>query len=112
MYLYVAASGRVERYDADQPPLGTEMGESDSHARIIPMAPGDSLVLVTDGFFECTNTSGEMLGMDRLSDAIGNHHALSAGDLIRRLYDGVLEFSQGRPQADDITAVIIKRSLP
>jgi serine phosphatase RsbU (regulator of sigma subunit) len=112
LYLYIAASGRVERYDADQPPLGTQMGQSDSHARVIPMAPGDSLVLVTDGFFECTNTSGEMLGMDRLSDAIESHHASGAGDLIRRLYDGVLEFSRGRPQTDDITAVVIKRNSP
>ena len=111
-YMYTAAGGRVEMFQADQPPLGTHSDQGDSAARIIPMAPGDSLVLVTDGFFECANTAGDRLGMDRLGEAIASHHALGAGDLIRRLYDGVLEFSQGRPQADDITAVVIKRSPP
>jgi phosphoserine phosphatase len=96
-------------FQADQPPLGTHSDQGDSAARIIPMAPGDSLVLVTDGFFECANIAGDRLGMDRLGEAIATHHALGAGDLIRKLYGGVLEFSQGRPQADDITAVVIKR---
>jgi serine phosphatase RsbU (regulator of sigma subunit)/protein-S-isoprenylcysteine O-methyltransferase Ste14 len=108
-YMYTAAGGQVEMFEADQPPLGTLTDPSDSRARNIPMAPGDSLVLVTDGFFECANTAGDRLGMDRLGEAIGKHHALGAGDLIRKLYDGVLEFSQGRPQSDDITAVVIKR---
>lgn len=74
------------------------------------MGPGDSLVLVTDGLFECANAAGEMLGMDRLSEAIGSHHNLSADKLIRRLCDNVVEFCQGTPQADDITAVVIKRN--
>jgi serine phosphatase RsbU (regulator of sigma subunit) len=110
MYLYVAANDRVEMFDADQPPLGMKLGEGDSHARIIPMAPGDSLVLITDGFFECANATGEMLGMKRLGEAIGKHHALSADKLISSLSDGIKEFSQGVPQADDVTAVVIKRN--
>jgi serine phosphatase RsbU (regulator of sigma subunit)/protein-S-isoprenylcysteine O-methyltransferase Ste14 len=110
MYLYVAAGGRVVSYDADQPPLGMRWGQGDSQARVIPMAPGDLLVLVTDGLFECKNKAREMLGMDRLGEAIRTHHALGAGKLIRRLCDGVLEFCQGAPQADDITAVVIKRN--
>jgi serine phosphatase RsbU (regulator of sigma subunit)/protein-S-isoprenylcysteine O-methyltransferase Ste14 len=110
MYLYVAADDRVMMYNADQPPLGTQFGANDTHARTFSLAPGDSLVLVTDGFFECANKSGQMLGMDPLGEAIRNHHALGAENLIRRLYEDVLEFSQGAPQADDITAVVIKRN--
>jgi serine phosphatase RsbU (regulator of sigma subunit)/protein-S-isoprenylcysteine O-methyltransferase Ste14 len=110
IYVYDAAGDRIVTYDADQPPLGVRPAQAASHARTIPMAPGDSLVLVTDGLFECANPTGEMLGMDRLGEAIGSHHALSADKLIRRLCDNVLEFCQGAPQADDITAVVIKRN--
>ncbi len=110
IYVYDAAGGRVVTYDADQPPLGVQLGHAASHARTVPMGPGDSLVLVTDGLFECANAAGEMLGMDRLSEAIGSHHNLSADKLIRRLCDNVVEFCQGTPQADDITAVVIKRN--
>jgi serine phosphatase RsbU (regulator of sigma subunit)/protein-S-isoprenylcysteine O-methyltransferase Ste14 len=109
LYFYAAADGKVSKFDADQPPLGCKLGPGDSQARIIPMSPGDALVLVTDGFFECANTTGEMLGMDRLGEAIETNHGLEAGGMIRGLYEGVVQFSNGAPQADDITAVVIKR---
>lgn len=109
MFMYVAAENRLIVFDADQPPLGMQLGQTDSQARHIVLAPNDMLVLVTDGFFECRNPAGEMLGSDRLGKAIESHHALSAADLIRRLYDDLLEFCQGTEQADDITAVVIQR---
>ena len=60
----------VATFDADQPPLGTQFGPDGdgSKARVITMAPGDALVLVTDGFFECRNPAGELRGIDRLGD--------------------------------------------
>jgi serine phosphatase RsbU (regulator of sigma subunit) len=74
------------------------------------MAMGDSLVLVTDGFFECRNTAGDMLGADRLADAIRQHQSNGAAEMIRRLYGDVVKFSAGTKQGDDITAVVIKRA--
>jgi serine phosphatase RsbU (regulator of sigma subunit)/protein-S-isoprenylcysteine O-methyltransferase Ste14 len=109
MYMYVAANNGVTLFDADQPPLGIHLGQFDSKARQLQLAPGDALVLVTDGFFECRNQSGQMLGPDRLGNEIKTHHALNATDMIRRLYSDVLTFSQGTAQADDITAVVIQR---
>lgn len=110
LYLYKAADQRVETYDADQPPLGTQSGPGESHARQIPMSPGDALVLVTDGFFECTSATGQMLGMDRLGDAIGGNQTDGADHLIRRLCENVHDFAKGVPQADDLTVVVIKRN--
>jgi serine phosphatase RsbU (regulator of sigma subunit) len=78
-------------------------------ARVIDLAPGDMLVLVTDGFYECCNPAGEMLGAARLSDFIRRHQSLDAAEIIRRLHQDLIDFSHGTPQADDITAVIIKR---
>ena len=57
LYYYSAATKQVTSFNADQPPLGCWLKENDplSTARIIPLSPGDSLILVTDGFFECSN---------------------------------------------------------
>jgi serine phosphatase RsbU (regulator of sigma subunit) len=111
LFRYDAATDVVEATGADQPPLGIGYGEDGAaRAREIALAPGDALVLVTDGFFECSNPAGERLGADRLADAIRRHRALTAGELIQRLYAEVVAFSgDGATQADDLTAVVIKR---
>ena len=75
----------------------------------IDLAPGDMLALVTDGFFECCNVAGEMLGTRRLSESIHRNQMLDSAELIGQLHREVIDFSQGMPQADDITAVVIKR---
>jgi phosphoserine phosphatase len=102
----------VNALDADQPPLGTsfDVDESDSRARTIDLSPGDALVLITDGFFECKDKSGAQLGIARLGESIRRHQALPADHFIKRLHAEVVEFSQGNPQADDLTAVAIKRT--
>jgi serine phosphatase RsbU (regulator of sigma subunit) len=78
---------------------------------VLPLDAGDSLVLITDGFFESASTTGDRFGIQRLADCIRKHNdAHNAGALIRCLYDEVKTFSEGAPQADDITAVIIRRT--
>ena len=109
LYLYDAATNTVKLFEADQPPLGTSFGTAGSVARTFNFSPGNALVLVTDGFFECNNSSGEMFGMTRLADAIQAHQSLIAEQLIRRLHENVLSFTNGQPQNDDLTAVVIKR---
>jgi serine phosphatase RsbU (regulator of sigma subunit) len=110
IYLYDSASNSVKIFEADQPPLGTRFGSDGTVARTIHFAPGDALVLVTDGFFECSNQSGEMLGIEPLSDLIHQHRELKSADLIQSLHQKVVSFTQGQPQNDDMTAVVIKRS--
>ena len=117
LYLYVAATDEVKSFAANQPALGTNFSydgdgdddDDDARARVIPLSPGDALVLVTDGFFECMNGAGEQLGPRRLAESIRRHHALRAGALIQRLHDDVRAFSHGVAQSDDRTAVVIQR---
>jgi serine phosphatase RsbU (regulator of sigma subunit)/protein-S-isoprenylcysteine O-methyltransferase Ste14 len=108
IYFYSAAENRVIMYDADQPPLGIH-SDSPSRSRTIQLSPGDALILVTDGLFECTNPAGQMLGMDRLAQSIQKFHADPAPQLIHNLFEEVRQFCQSAPQADDITVVVIKR---
>jgi serine phosphatase RsbU (regulator of sigma subunit)/protein-S-isoprenylcysteine O-methyltransferase Ste14 len=112
MFHYTAAGNQVAELDADQPPLGVQFGADGSRARIFSFAPGDAMVIVTDGFFEYHNGDGQMLGSHAIGAAIRQDHALGAETLIQKLYEQVMNFANGAVQADDMTAVVIKRTAP
>jgi serine phosphatase RsbU (regulator of sigma subunit) len=83
------------------------LGSDSAHE--ISFAPGDMLMLVTDGFFEWENPEGEQFGLDRLHETIRRSKDLSAKEIISKLHSAVLEFANGTEQQDDLTAVIVKR---
>jgi len=61
------------------------------------------------GFFEWENDQGEQFGVQRVEEVIRLSRDLGAQDIIAKLYEAVAKFSNGTPQQDDLTAVIIKR---
>jgi phosphoserine phosphatase len=75
----------------------------------LPLAVGDMLVLLTDGFYEWQRADGDQLGMERICDLLRQHHALPPAELIQTIRGAVEEFAAGTPQTDDLTAVILKR---
>jgi hypothetical protein len=69
-------------------------------------APGDLLVVATDGILEVCKKSGEEFGIDRLKDVI----ALHAGDLLPSLAEKILAEARGfGPQFDDQTILLVRR---
>jgi serine phosphatase RsbU (regulator of sigma subunit) len=48
---------------------------------------------------------------ERLGAAVRQFSDREPEVIIAELYDSVLNFAQGTPQQDDLTAVLIKRSL-
>ncbi len=70
------------------------------------LQPGDAVVLYTDGVTEARATSGEMFGLDRLSDHIGRAVAAHEppAESLRRLMAGILEHHEDRLQ-DDATVL-------
>jgi serine phosphatase RsbU (regulator of sigma subunit) len=107
---YEAATMRVLSWKADSLPLGVIQGLSFATWREIHFQPGDALVLTTDGFFEWANSVGELYGTERLTKSIARHHALSARCMITAIHADVLAHARGTTQADDLTAVVIKRT--
>ena len=76
----------------------------------ITFAPGDMLVLVTDGFTEAANpASGEMYGVERLTRFLMANRSTPGEALLERLAADVATFTGGAAQADDMTAVMIRR---
>jgi serine phosphatase RsbU (regulator of sigma subunit) len=76
----------------------------------IALAPGDTLVLYTDGVTEARNAEGEEFGESRLVDTLRHYCDLPAGSLLQAIVKAVQEFTGG-DQQDDITLVIARSVL-
>jgi serine phosphatase RsbU (regulator of sigma subunit) len=71
------------------------------------LAPGDSLLLYTDGVTEALNGEGEEFGEERLLEAVRQHCRLSLPELLAAVADQARRFSP-QEQADDITLIVAK----
>jgi serine phosphatase RsbU (regulator of sigma subunit) len=106
-----SATGNITQLDGDGVPLGIMENEDYGMPRRMQLAPGDVLLLVTDGFIEWPRAGdGQQYGVDRLSDLLRKNAALPAQTLIERMDADICAFSGGSPQLDDMTAVVIKRT--
>ena len=73
-------------------------------------SPGAALVLLTDGFYEAVSPSDEQFGEERAVEFVQRKAAVPLPQLIEGLHAEIEKFTQGCKQADDLTAVLIRRS--
>jgi serine phosphatase RsbU (regulator of sigma subunit) len=106
---YKYATDEFENLEAQGIPLGMFAGVKYNHASERSLAPGDMVVLVTDGFYEWENPDGEEFGLRRLEEVIRESRDARAEEGIARLRSAVEKFCKGTEQKDDLTAVILKR---
>lgn len=109
LLIYTASDRKIQRLVAHGVPFGFAAGMRYGPPQDIRMAPGDILVLVTDGFAEWENTSEEEFGIERLENTIRSSADQSPNRIVSRIHRAVTEFAAGNRQKDDLTAVIIKR---
>jgi sigma-B regulation protein RsbU (phosphoserine phosphatase) len=72
----------------------------------VQLAPGDRLLLFTDGVTEVSGADGEEYGEERLVKVLLENRRLSAKELQERILAEVAEFSGGRFE-DDATLVVV-----
>ena len=111
IFVYSSDNQSFRLMDAQAPPLGILPDLWDAVPVKLCMKPGDIVLLITDGFFEWENSAGEQFGTERLAAAVRQFSDREPEVIIAELYDAVLNFAQGTPQQDDLTAVLIKRTL-
>ena len=75
----------------------------------ITLAPGDTLVLYTDGVTEAMDTEKEEFGMERLRAVFAGGQPESAKTANEAVFAAVREFVGDAPQSDDITCLTLKR---
>lgn len=109
---YEHATGTIRELSAQGPPLAVLADFPYTVESLGPFRPGDLLAAFTDGFFEWTDAAGEAFGVERLKDQIRRDHGRPAAEIVDGFYRAVLGFVDGRPQPDDLTALVVKRVPP
>ncbi len=74
----------------------------------IRMAPGDMLLVGTDGIWEAFDPDGEQFGKERLMTMLSEHVDDSAEQVCQAVIEAVKAFRGPAPQTDDITLIVIK----
>ena len=110
IFVYSSDKQSFSLLEAQTLPLGTFPDLWEAVPVKLQMKPGDLVILITDGFLEWENQIGEQYGSERLAAVVQQFIGREPEVIIAELYDSVLSFSQGTPQQDDLTAVLIKRS--
>ena len=101
--------GGIELLPSGGVPVGMMPGVVHRQASI-RVAPGDTILLYSDGITEALNGSDEEFGMERLTAlAIGGRTEVPA-ELSRRIFGAVNDFTTGVAQYDDQTVLIARVS--
>jgi sigma-B regulation protein RsbU (phosphoserine phosphatase) len=74
----------------------------------ITLAPGDVVVLFTDGISEAMNGVRDLYGEDRLCLCVEDHADLEPDALCDEIFESVREFADGAEQHDDMTMIVLK----
>lgn len=106
--LLVRTTGAVERLASCGPPLGLLAGAS-YRADSTELAPGDLLVIYTDGITEAVDPDDQEFGIDRLEAFVHAHAAQSLAELRSALELELHAFVRGVPYADDRTLLLLRR---
>ena len=101
------ASGLIERLDVGGLPLGIQP-EAKYESASVALAPGDWLIIFTDGLPEAENSRQEEYGETRLLSAIAAGAATAPSDMLKRLMAEVDLFAGSTPQHDDVTCLLVK----
>jgi hypothetical protein len=94
---------------AVQPGVPLGLGPSSYKPTTVELAPGDAVLLLSDGVFEARSPAGEFFGWDRMVTHV--HDALRAGvrapEALRLLIREVIDFQEDDVR-DDATLVIVR----
>ena len=100
-------NGSIERLDVGGLPLGIQ-SEAVYESASVALAPGDWLIIFTDGLVEAENAHQEEYGETRLLSAIAAGAAGTPGEMLNRMMSELDLFVGATPQHDDVTCLLIK----
>lgn len=111
--IIVRVSGEVE--EIDTLPLGINVGllpEVDDmmvESRFT-LAPGDLMVLYTDGVTEAESPAKAEFGTGRLKESVASRRSLPCDEIVRGVFADIYRWIAGGIVHDDITLVLVRRT--
>lgn len=110
--LWLRSKGKkIEKLSADGIALGVFEGIT-LEEKSVQLEPGDQVLMYTDGISEALDTAGNLYGERRIHKGLMRSAQEPPTVILEGLQKDIAAFSKGRPQADDLTAIMLKRKLP
>jgi len=104
--IVVRPSGETAELGATGVPVGLLEGSKYELAGR-QLSPGEKVVIYTDGVTEAQDARGAFFGRKRLFDLVRAQASASSSELHDAIQGAVREFTEGAPQSDDITLVVL-----
>lgn len=102
------SSGCIEMISLKGFPLGSRVNFPYQKSEI-KLEPGDTVLMMTDGFPELCNRNGEMVGYENINKILSESGGLTPDILIKKMNRYAGDWLNGHPQNDDITFFAIQR---
>jgi PAS domain S-box-containing protein len=100
------ADGEVELLGSHTLPLGVTPEPPGEEATVRRLAPGDTLLLFSDGVTETCNPKGRQWNTNGLLEGLARHCGVCGDDLLRAIDRENLAFAAGETPADDRSVVV------
>jgi serine phosphatase RsbU (regulator of sigma subunit) len=107
----VSLDGRLRKLHTTGMPVGM-LEEAVAQKVEAQLAPGDKLVLYSDGLTETENAEGVFFDSDRLRVFLRDNSRKGAADLHASLLAAVDRFSEGGVVRDDVTLLVLEYAPP
>jgi serine phosphatase RsbU (regulator of sigma subunit) len=102
--LILRADGSIEVFEMDGGPPLCVFEEFPYPVEPITLAPGETLVIITDGVTEAKAPDDDLFGRERLLEVLG---AERSGEIIDEVVSAVRAFEAGAEPTDDLTVMTI-----
>ncbi|HEY6764642.1 MAG TPA: PP2C family protein-serine/threonine phosphatase [Candidatus Sulfotelmatobacter sp.] len=103
------SNGSIERLEVGGLPLGI-LPEALYESATVTLAPGDWLVIFTDGVVEAENAIQDEFGETRLLSTVNAGIAGTPSEMLKRMMADLDLFVGNTPQHDDVTCMLLKAS--
>jgi phosphoserine phosphatase RsbU/P len=104
--LIVGQSG-VRKLETGGPIVGLFEGVPFEEETVL-LAPGDQIIVFSDGVSEAVNSEGDEYGEERLIELLRRPTEDEPSTVLQQVLASVRDFALGTPQADDITAMVLR----
>lgn len=105
---HLSTSGVLSR-EATGVPLGM-FNNTEFHACELRLAPGDKLLMYTDGLTEMFNSQGDEFGVCGVQSLAKRHAAATPEGVLDACLEEVRRFASSSRQADDLTLLVLHRA--
>ncbi len=107
--LIIGADGEVRELKVDAPPLGVADPLEVTFREGVKLTVGDSLIVLSDGFFEALHPEHGLFGRERGIAALSEARTGHPDRMIASLRASVDAFLDGHSPNDDRTAIVVRR---